>query len=42
LTRAIWRLGDNAPATLKKLNRQMIFATDKGAKAQQLSLIAFD
>ncbi|MCJ8271826.1 MAG: hypothetical protein MJK04_20825, partial [Psychrosphaera sp.] len=41
LTRAIWRLGDNAPATLKKLNRKMISATDKGPTAQKLSLMAF-
>ncbi len=41
LTRAIWRLGDNAPAMLEKLNNMMISATDKGPKAQQLSLMAF-
>lgn len=42
LTRAIWRLGDKAPAVLKALHSEMIDATTLGSQAQKASLRRFN
>lgn len=42
LTRAIWRLGDKAPALLKLVNDKMIAATTLGLAKQQQSLGLFN